>query len=201
MNHPQSSQGFSLPELLIASTLFVLIAGVVVQSTGSSLRRAEVNAIAVELAGWLETVQRETMSRDRNPNNPDEDQPCAIRFTTGEALATGNRLASAPGGCAPGSQRVGGEDVFLLPGSRAAGRFRVRVLGADNPDDPGFTYTPRGTTTLTEPLTLVFNRDGGGPVRCLRIEPLLGTVSIGAANNPAGLDSTCKDEEDYGGTI
>lgn len=195
MNQPHACRGTTLAELLITTTLFVLIAGVVVQTTGSSLRRAEVNAIAVELAGWLDSVQRETMSRNELSGQA---QPCTITFTPGPALETGTVLARVASGCAPGSPHQNGEDLFLLPGGRAGSRFRVEALGGQNPNE--LTYTPRGTTTLTEPRTLVISREGGGPVRCLRITPLLGTVVIGAANNPAGPDSICA-EESFGGTI
>lgn len=196
MNHRHSSRGDSMVELLITASLFALVAGVVVQSTNSSVRRAEVNAIAVELAGWLETVQRETMSRNELSGQP---QPCAITITSGAALETGAVLASVPRGCAPGSPQQNGNDVFLLPGGRGGSTFSMQLLGGQNPNEP-VTYSPRGTTTLTEPRTLVIYRNGGGPTRCLRIAPLLGTITIGAANQPAGPESTCE-EESYGGTI
>jgi type II secretory pathway pseudopilin PulG len=193
-HHRHTSRGDSMVELLITASLFALVSGVVVQSTGSSVRRAEVNAIAVELAGWLEKVQRETMSRNELSGQP---QPCSITFNSGAELETGAVLARVPGGCAPGSPRQNGDDVFLLPGSRGGRSFNMRLLGGQNPDGP-VTYSPRGTTTLTEPRTLVISRNGGGPVRCLRIAPLLGTITIGAANNPD--DAICE-EESFGGTI
>jgi hypothetical protein len=195
MNRPHSCRGTTLAELLITSTLFVLIAGVVVHTTASSLRRAEVNAIAVELAGWLETVQRETMSRNELSGQA---QPCAITFTTGPALETGTVLARVASGCAPGSPLQNGDDVFLLPGGRAGSRFRVQALGGQPPN--ALTYTARGTTTLTEPRTLVISRNGSGPMRCLRILPLLSTITIGTNNNPAGPDALCA-EESFGGPI
>jgi hypothetical protein len=87
---------------------------------------------------------------------------------------------------------VNGQAVFLLPSTNTNASFLVQAFNANAPaNNPQVTFSPRGTTTLREPLTLEFARDGVPINRCLRIDPLLGFLSIGGLNGSqptAGLD-------------
>ena len=180
--------GFSLTEALLIAAVFAIVSAVVLQTTGQSLRREELNAVTVELYGWLEGIQRKAMSVDPSAReaNPQQFPVCRVTFTAGE-LQPGSVVAEAPLACAPGSIEREGRAVFLLPNSNANKAFLVQVFNAS-----AVSFAPRGTVTFFQgdsnqpvdgPLTVEITRQGHSLTRCLRVEPLLGFLAIGAMNN------------------
>lgn len=182
------SRGFSLAESLMFAAILTIVSAVVLRSAGQSLRREELNAVTIELYGWLEGVQREAMSDDPNQiaANPDQFPRCRVTFSTG-SLTPGSVLASTPPRCAPSSTLRDGQAVFLLPNTNANNRFDVQTFNAN-----AVTFSPRGTVTFFAegstvpqegPLTVEITRKGSSLSRCLRVERLLGFLAIGAMNN------------------
>jgi prepilin-type N-terminal cleavage/methylation domain-containing protein len=166
--------GFTLPEVLITSVVLCLVAGTVIQATGQSLRREELNAVVIDLYGWLEGVQRKASNR-----NDSAAPSCTVSFNTGN-LTPGAVLASTNFACAPGGSELSDTNlaVFRLPNTNANRPFTVQVFNRGE-----ITFSPRGTNDLRQPLTIEITREGSTITRCLRIEPLLGFQAIGSANN------------------
>lgn len=182
------TRGFTLAELLVVAAVVAIVATVAVRTTGQSLKREQLNAITVDLYGWLESIQRKAMSVDPNQRqqNPDLFPTCRVTFNSG-TLSPGSVLASTPAFCAPGSVEQDGNAVFLLPYSKQQKTFIVQTFNGNVA-----TFSPRGTVTFTEegstkaldgPFTLEITRENSSITRCLRMEPLLGFLAVGAMNN------------------
>ncbi len=134
----------------------------------------EALAVANELAGWLDTVQRRSQIQVA--------QPCTVTFdlsTSNSALATGDRLASVvPANCALGVVRV--PAIQFSPG-----RFQARLTGPAS-----LTYTPRGTVTAAADTVLSLQPEGSTVLRCVRVSAVLGLISLGSASLPTPTDTT-----------
>jgi prepilin-type N-terminal cleavage/methylation domain-containing protein len=168
------NNGFTLPEVLIASAVLCVVAGTVIQATGQSLRREELNAVVIDLYGWLEGIQRKASNR-----NDSAAPSCTVSFNTGN-MTPGAVLASTNFACAPAGSELSGTNVavFRLPNTNANRSFSVQIFNRSD-----ITFSPRGTNDLRQPLTIEITREGSTITRCLRIDPLLGFQAIGSANN------------------
>jgi hypothetical protein len=164
----------------------------VIQATGQSLRREELNATVVDLYGWLESVQRKASNR-----NDSAAPSCTVSFNRGN-LAPGEVLASTSFACAPAGSDLSGKEtaVFRLPNTNAERTFTVQLFNGND-----VTFSPRGTNTLRQPLTIEVSREGSAITRCLRIDPLLGFQAIGGSNNQTpGGGQDCP-ESSFDGTF
>jgi len=202
----RSSRGFTLAETLVVVAVMTIIAGVLFRTTGQSLRREELNAVTVSLYGWLEGVQRKAMGVDptQREANPQQFPACTVTFNSG-ALRPGSVLAETPAFCAPTSVQQNGNAVFLLPNTNPSNSFVVQTFNGN-----AITFSPRGTVTFEGgstpqnrplPLTVEISRGGGSLARCLRVEPLLGFLAIGAANNSQLTDALDCPEDSFDGAF
>ena len=97
------------------------------------------------------------------------------------------------------------KEVFLLPNTNPSISFVVQTFNGN-----AITFSPRGTVTFEGgftpqnrplPLTVEISRGGGSLARCLRVEPLLGFLAIGAANNSQLTDALDCPEESFDGAF
>lgn len=190
--HSTRRNGFTLPEVLIASAILCLVAATVIRATGQSLRREELNAVVIDLYGWLEGVQRKASNRN-DPITPS----CTVTFNKGNLLP-GDVLASTNFVCAPAGSDLQGEStgVFRLPNTNAERPFSVQIFNGSS-----VTISPRGTNNLRQPLTIEITRSGSAITRCLRIDPLLGFQAIGGSNNQTPGDGQDCPESSFDGTF
>lgn len=169
-----------------------IVSGVVLRTTLQSLRREELNAVSVELYGWLESVQRRAMSVDPTlrSQNPDA-YTCRVSFSRG-TLEPGSVLATTPRFCAPGSPSQGENAVFLLPNTNTENKFVVQTF-----QGTAVTFSPRGTVSFDDgpdnptigPLTVEITLEGSSVSRCVQVEQVLGFLAIGAMNNQTPSDA------------
>jgi Tfp pilus assembly protein FimT len=187
-----ASAGFTLTELMVILATITLLSAAGISESGNSWRRERVNAVAIDLAGWLDTVRRASMKGNA----------CLVTFTGG-SLAAGATLATA-------SQIVSAETIASnclvsqpLTISTSLGNstnFSIAPGGSTS-----FKFTPRGTvnaaatnTQLSNPIVITISLEGSaGPLRCVRISEGLGLISIGSSDSNTG---TCPDSS-YGQTI
>lgn len=195
MKHP-SNTGFSVTELLAVVAVVGILSAVGVHTSGNEWRRERVNAVATELAGWLETVRRTSLKGNA----------CQVTISGGN-LATGATLASAsellsnaananptiPNNCLTGqplqiSGPLGSSTYAIAPGGSTTFKFTPR----------GTVNSPAANTQLANPVVIEISLAGsGGPLRCVRISEGLGLISVGSSNSSGG---TCPDNS-YGGTL
>lgn len=195
MKHPANA-GFTMIELTVVVVIVGILSAVGLSASGNEWRRERVNAVATELAGWLEAVRRTSLKGNA----------CQVTISGGN-LAGGATLATASeliagtaianptiaNNCLTGqpmqiSETLGSSTYTIVPGGATS-----------------FKFTPRGTvnaaaanTQLTAPVVIQISLAGsGGPMRCVRISEGLGLISVGASNSSGG---DCP-ESSYGGTL
>lgn len=195
MKHP-SNAGFTMIELVVVVVIVGILAATGLTASGNEWRRERVNAVATELAGWLEGVRRTSLK-----GNACQVTISGGNLTGGAILASASELIAGTAianptianNCLTGqpmqiSETLGSSTYTIAPGGTTS-----------------FKFTPRGTVNaaaadaqLNAPVVIRISLAGsGGPMRCVRISEGLGLISVGASNSSGG---TCPDSS-YGGTL
>lgn len=201
----KSERAFTLLELMIVLVIMATIAGLVVESGSRSLERARIDAVAVDLAGWLIAMHANNF---RNGNTAAA-TPCyvdlasinsptatttsataidasystgtsvfAIRLDTVNGVQEANRSCSNP------------ERSFSLP-DNATGRYQIRAYSP-------IIFSVRGSVAIANNINGVANandikiyRAGSRLLRCIRIYYATGTIRIGANSNATDITAQC----------
>lgn len=169
------TQGFSLPETLMVVAILAVLSGLMIDAGLRDWRREQVNAVVVELAGWLESVRRAAL----------KGSSCAVTLaTTSGTLAAGAELASAAdvgqadASAAAIANNCRSRQPLRIPSLSANQRFQVQASQAS------FVFTPAGTLhpapAANAPIVIrVSLADGVDPERCVQLEGLLGLIHVG----------------------
>lgn len=186
--------GFTMTELLITVAVFTTIAGAAWQISANEMRREEVNSIAVELGGWLKSIQASAQTRPGSTATSLGDG-CAITFSgaDGSSASPGAVLATVvPAACLA-------QNSFAIPGGTGSNRtFRVAISGGSGDDSNQVFFTPRGTVTATENVVVRIRLAGSPLTRCVRVGATLGQIQIGSNNNDDQEATTSCSEASYG---
>lgn len=171
-------RGFSLPELLVVIVIIGVTAAVGIPAFFFLVQRARIQSVALEAAGWLENV-RNAAADEINPI--DNQGGCVVTFTPAGGMAAGDSLATVDPNCTLP------ENELLIP--QAVQQDTVTVAGPET-----IVFTPRGLWTdaqgnLGQNFQLDMTLDGGGPLRCIRLSPTLGSVEIGRPAGGAGCQN------------
>ena len=191
------SGGFSVTEVMVVVVIVGILSAVGINASGNEWRREQVNAVAIELSGWLETVRRSALRGNS----------CAVTINGG-SLSAGGTLATATentgtafgSGAAIGNNCLTGQPLTISGGGSSATSYTIAPSGTTQ-----LTFTPRGTvnataadTPITSPIEIRIALTGStGPMRCVRISPGLGMVAIGASNT----SGTSCPSASYGGSF
>lgn len=174
----RQSAGFSLPELLVIVVILGAIGAVGIQGFFFLVRRARVQSVAVEVAGWLEQV-RNAAADEVTANNLQGG--CVVTFDTGDRSA-GQQIAAVDAACnVP-------ETTLRVPQEVQQDSVNLNAVGSP------FTFTPRGMWidgqgAPGQTMQLTIRLNNALPVRCVRLSPALGTVEVGRPPNSAS--ATC----------
>jgi prepilin-type N-terminal cleavage/methylation domain-containing protein len=175
------ASGLTLVELLVTVALIGILSGafLFVINTGN-WRRQRVNAVAKELAGWMEEVMAYSTR---------ENAECVIEIIPGTRQA-GSAMARIQ---VENQEKCPmREPEFRIPAiiGSPGDSFDVAII----PPNSTITYTPRGMVTpnpsnIDNQIVIALQQEG--PVRCVRVTANLGLISIGR-----GLDgaSTATEE-------
>lgn len=162
----RSRRGFTVMELMIIVAIIGILSSVVIDAGLREWRREQVNAVVVQLAGWLQSVRRGALKGNS----------CAVSLAASSIpglYASGDALAQV--------SSCGGISDLRLSGLRADQRFSVELLHAA---DDRVTFTPAGTLSpppLPEQPIVIRVALQGHPEsgRCLQLEGLLGALDVG----------------------
>ena len=192
------NSGYSLAEVLVVVVIIGIVSSIAIPSFLFVLRRERVNAVALEIAGWLEEARsisaREVRTQviqdavaERNIGG------CSISINGSLPNASeGSQIASVSG-CAARNANL------LIPPVQGS-QFNIAVFtgaGAAQSGSLNLYFTPRGMWSSETPelqdqdleIRVVLN-DGRGPKRCVRISSILGSIDIGTSSS-GDLTASC----------
>lgn len=192
------SRGFSLVEALVVVVVIGIISGIAIPSFLFVLRRERVNALALEIAGWLEEA-RSISAREvrteviQNAITERNIGGCSISLNSSlVSAAEGVQLATVSGCSARNAS-------LLVPPTQGAS-FNVGTFAGSSGAQAGsldLYFTPRGMWSSETPelqnqdleIRIVLS-DGQGPKRCVRISSILGSIDIGRSSS-GDLSTAC----------
>jgi len=185
---------FTVLEILVVVGILGVLSSVIIASGSKSLQRSKINAVAVELAGWLTAI------RAKNENGCYVDYvgttntplPTAVSTTpkitgtlsSGAAVYKFRTTTTDPDSTKNCSDPSGAQVSFRLP-ANVGGGYRLRLF------DP-IIFSPRGTTAMANNATKetdyirIFHA-GSGLLRCIRIRYWTGIIEIGSNSNATAI--------------
>jgi prepilin-type N-terminal cleavage/methylation domain-containing protein len=178
-------KAFTLFELMIVASIIGIIAGLAVPEAFRSLQRSKVNEVALELAGWLESLKV----------NSTADVSCVATFN--QAMAQSFRGGSVLYSISS-IQQTGSNVILAPPCTSYIQDFKISlsdISGLFRIVSPAsFRFTRRGNVIAPDNGDIKIFLVGSTYMRCLRFQSLLGTISIGENNQAASEASACPDD-------
>jgi hypothetical protein len=192
---------FSITEVIIGSSILLVLAGLAASYGVDSLERSRIDAIAMDMAGWLNNIHANTTA------SSNFGVACTVTFTGDAVYPNANQFSA-------------GRSVYTV--SNGSG-----VVGDQSKDcsplgiDFKIPANARGAYLIASPATIVFNLRGNSLVgdatnaslnnmsgfhsnrdikifhsptrrlRCIRINYLLGLTSIGGMADATGVADNC----------
>jgi prepilin-type N-terminal cleavage/methylation domain-containing protein len=161
MKMPHRDRAFSLTELMVTVAVIGILSSIVILITGNEWRRERVQAVQVDLVGWLEAVRRAALRGNS----------CTVTIDT-TIDTPGQELGTVSGSCLY-------QLPMTVPGVTATG---TRYAFSAEPKE--LVFTPRGTVrgssgSLATDALISITLEGGGPMACIAISPTVGAIRSG----------------------
>ena len=187
---------FTVLEILVVVGILGILSSVIIASGSKSLQRSKINAVAVELAGWLTAIRAKNSSGCYVDYVGATTAPVEVSRTAtdpGVTFASGAEVLKfrVDTDCAdPSSDSSGAKAPFRLP-ANVGGGYTLRLY------DP-IIFSPRGTiamadnaTNETGPNYIRIFHAGSGLLRCIRIRYWTGIIEIGSNSNATAISDAC----------
>lgn len=182
-------RGFSITEVMVVVAILGILSALMIDIGLRDWRREQVNAVVVELAGWLESVRRAAL----------KGSSCQVTLTTGNAMAGGAVLAEAAdvGTADTAASTIANNcrslQSLVIPGLNTNQTFTVTASNTTG----SFVFTPAGTLHpapgATTPIVITVELANGSnqdPRRCVELEGLLGVIHVGRAIGDNACNTT-----------
>lgn len=172
------SSGFSLPELLIVIVIAGLFSSLAISAGTAQWQREQINKVALELSGWLETVRRAAL----------RGEACSVTIITG-TLSGGSTLATATCRNPLVEESDAPPDPPPLLVENLGSRINLTVASSS---EAQITFSPRGTRS-GEDVTVTLTLNPSGKQRCVTISGLLAMINPGQVTETG----TCQPNERF----
>lgn len=202
-------QAFTITEVIVVTAIFGILSALVVSTGMASLQRSRIDAIAMDLAGWLNSIHANTTAASSNVG-----VTCRVTY---EGAATypnasqfkANSIVFKVSNGSAGTDQFDARDcspvdlTFKVP-ANAQGIF---LIASPSP----IRYNLRGNTLVGSATDSSQNNMSGtatnqdikifqpstGSLRCIRINFLLGITTIGGNKNATSVGDSC-DSSSFG---
>jgi prepilin-type N-terminal cleavage/methylation domain-containing protein len=166
-------RGFSLLELLVAASIFLLLSGIALNLSRTATERDELNAAAIGLVSWLEVVQKDAQRGIVG---------CRVTFSPG-TKSSGSELANVEALDSPSttSCQSKSNDPFRVGSEISSNPLTLEIIPENTPTS--FVFTPRGTVSFVKDMIVTLRISDASLTRCVRISGTSGMVTIGAKKN------------------
>jgi prepilin-type N-terminal cleavage/methylation domain-containing protein len=174
--------GFTLAELLVTLAVIGILSAVVLNGIGMrEWQRRRVNAVAMELTGWMEAVRRSAL----------KGTGCRVTLHTSTSSTGGSVIASAEPVTSASSavpNTCMNEQPLRLLTNTSGDVYSIQASPST------FTFTPRGTARglangNQNDLEITIALNGTPPVRCVQLTSPLGVIRTGF--NETSLTEGC----------
>ena len=202
----KTRDGFTIVEVIMVTAIIAVLAGLVVSTGWASLRRARVDAIALEMAGWLNGIHANTTAATSNVNVACEvtfagsaTYPNASEFKAGSTVFTVSNGSNSTD-CSPTAlsfkipaNAIGVYEIASPSPIKFNLRGNVLVGSASNANQNNMS----GSSGSVQDIKIYMQ--GQKLLRCVRINYLLGTASIGANSNASAVKEATCEASTFGG--
>ena len=202
----KARDGFTIVEVIMVTAIIAVLAGLVVSTGWASLRRSRVDAIALEMAGWLNGIHANTTSATSNVNVACEvtfagsaTYPNASEFKAGSTVFTLSNGSNSTD-CSPTAlsfkipaNAIGVYEIASPSPIKFNLRGNVLVGTASNASQNNMS----GSATSVQDIKIYMR--GQKLLRCVRVNYLLGTASIGANSNASAVKEATCETSSFGG--
>jgi prepilin-type N-terminal cleavage/methylation domain-containing protein len=158
------NHGFTLVELLIVISIIGILAGLSISATMQAIKREQVNALTIGLAGWIEELRRSSL----------RGSPCGAVITTGNL--SGTAVVAAGSEATVHNSCSSLNNPFRLPESAQSASFVITA------SPTSFSFTPRGSKFPSTDVLITIAMANNGPSRCIQLNGLLGNLEMGNAS-------------------
>lgn len=171
MKHPpQEARGFSLLELLSVVVILGLLAGLTIPPLLKNRRQEQLRAFTTGLALWFLEVRT-----------------AALKGSSCEVLIPGGMIAEAGVVARIGNVPIPEtcsipDNPYLLPEPASNQSYEIRVTSNGEPVNR-FSFTSRGGKFPGSDLLVTIAMADDGPVSCIQLNGLLGSLEIGYVDN------------------
>ena len=190
--------GFTIIEIFVVVSVLTILSAVAIASGSRSLERSRINAVAIELAGWLTAIHaKDSTGCFVDYENATDKSSTVVSDTLinpSDRFSSGAKIFSLrdPSTCSAASE------AFRLPSSVGAD-YQLSLYTP-------IVFSPRGTVAIASNSDCnssdianpacngsdikIFRLDSG-LLRCIRMNYWTGSVEIGSNSNATSIGDTC----------
>lgn len=190
--------GFTIIEIFVVVSVLAILSAIAISSGTRSLERSRINAVAIELAGWLTAIHAKDSTGCFVDYENATDKTSTVVSNTlinpSDKFSSGAKIFALrdPSRCSAPSE------AFRLP-SNVSGDYLFSLYTP-------IVFGPRGTVAMASNSgcnssdianaacngsDIKIFRLGSGLLRCIRINYWTGSVEIGGNSNATAIGDTC----------